>query len=761
MRRLGLSARFACLLLIASFPSKQVHAQPHILSGSVSIDASAPIATFRGSEAFGVAADGGAREEARPLFLASNQRALRQLAAYRMSYRLRTELGIEAWHWSANGSWSDAAHAQGYWTGAAPAAPEQVSYGYRLPRRGDTNDEANNDGYSRIDDGDPATFWKSNPYLDGRYTGVPGDHQDWVVVELPRAAPIDAIRLRWALPYARRFRVQYWVGEDEYDGRWHDFPHGAEIDGHGGIATIRLSAEPVRARFVRVLLERSSHSASAGSADPRDSLGYALAELNLGRIEPDGRFLDLVRHAASHGGQTVIHVSSTDPWHRATDRDPDTVQPSLLEMRRQGLVGERPLMVPAGVLYDTPDNMLAMLAYLRGAGLRIGKVELGEEPDGQLVAAEDYGALYVEFAARLRRAMPDLAVGGPSLVNGISDTWLTESDDQSWTSHFVKYLEARHALGLLGFFSFEYFPFDNVCGHASIKLREQSRMMADLFQRLRADGVPHTVPWLITEYGYSAFGGEPLVQMPSALLDADVVADFLGRGGKAAFLYGAVPSWPIAGEKRCAGKGNLMLWEADKSGRARWPMPDFYAYRLITQAWADQGDQPNRLYRAETNLRDGQGRPLVTAYPLQRPDGRWSTMLVNRTRRPIALSFHFSSALQIGHGALEIWQYSEHQYCWRHVSAFTRPSRDREPVRFRIVGWDRRTMLPPMSLTVVTETTAHNTPDMLLADTSASGFVKTLAERQHSDAAINEKPLAEAPLLHWSSASQPDRNARR
>ena len=706
MRRLGMSVRIVSALLVAALLAKEGQAQPHILSGLVLIDARAPIATFRGSEAFGIAADGGAREEARPLFLPANSHALRQLAAYRLSYRLRTELAGEAWHWSANGNWSDPAHAQGYWTGSAPVTPEKLSYGYRLPRRGNTNDEANDDGYSRIDDGDATTFWKSNPYLDGRYTGVSGDHSDWVVVELPRRSAIDAIRIQWALPYARRFRVQYWVGVDEYDGHWRDFARGVENDGHGGGGVLRLSAVPVRARFVRILLEQSSHHAPSGSTDPRDALGFAIAELGLGRMEPDGRFLDLVRHAASHSGQTVIHVSSTDPWHRARDRDANTAQPSLVEMRRQGLVGTNPLMLPVGVLYDTPDNMLAMLDYLRRAGLRIGKVELGEEPDGQLVDAEDYGALYVEFASRLHRSMPDLVIGGPSLVNGISDTWLTDSQDQSWTSHFIHYLTARGALPLLGFFSFEYFPFDDVCGRAAIKLREQSGMMAELFRRLNADGVPRSIPWMISEYGYSAFGGEPLVQMPSALLDADVVADFLSHGGKAAFLYGAAPSWPINGERRCAGKGNLMLWEADRKGRARWPMPNLYAYRLITQAWADQGDRINSLYRARTNLRDDRGRPLVTAYPLRRPDGRWSTMLVNRSHRPIALSFRFSNAAGLGQPTLEVWQYSERQYCWRHVSARTRPSRDRQPIRFERVGWDGRTVVPPMSLTVVTEARA-------------------------------------------------------
>ena len=125
------------------------------------------IASFKPTEAFGVAIDGGDKDESRPLFMPSNRHAMLALDASRVSYRLRTELGIEAWHWSSHGRWSDQAHSQGYWTGDPTVIDKSdVSFGYRLPRRGNTFDEANNDGYSRIDDGDPLSFWKSNPYLD-------------------------------------------------------------------------------------------------------------------------------------------------------------------------------------------------------------------------------------------------------------------------------------------------------------------------------------------------------------------------------------------------------------------------------------------------------------------------------------------------------------------------------------------------------------------------------------------------------------------
>src|SRR5205807_2219705 len=85
-----------------------------------------------------------------------------------------------------------------------------------LPRRGFTrNDGTGTVGYSRLTDGDLNTFWKSNPYLTKGFTSEDDSmHPQWVTLDLATTQPIDAIRIAWADPYARRYLVQYWTGDD-------------------------------------------------------------------------------------------------------------------------------------------------------------------------------------------------------------------------------------------------------------------------------------------------------------------------------------------------------------------------------------------------------------------------------------------------------------------------------------------------------------------------------------------------------------------
>src|ERR1700720_262604 len=143
-----------------------------------------------------------------------------------ITYRQNTELQGAAWHWNPNGTWSDAAHQSGYFTGSAePKGFLRHSFGYSLPHRGNTRSDAAQGKYSRLTDGDPATYWKSNPYLTQKFTGEEdARNPQWIVVDFGTPQDVDAIRIAWGHPFARKYAVQYWVGDDAFSkptaGAW-------------------------------------------------------------------------------------------------------------------------------------------------------------------------------------------------------------------------------------------------------------------------------------------------------------------------------------------------------------------------------------------------------------------------------------------------------------------------------------------------------------------------------------------------------------
>src|SRR4029077_15040565 len=175
-----------------------------------------------------------------------------------ISYRQNTELTVAAWHWNPNGTWSDAAQQSGYFTGSAePKEFLRHSFGYPLPHRGNTRGDDSNDKYSRLTDGDPASYWKSNPYLTKKFTNEDDAlHPQWIVIDFDTPQDISAIRIAWANPYARKYVVQFWVGENALDkqggGLWSAFPSGDVPDGQGGNVLLKLSSLPVKTRYLRI-----------------------------------------------------------------------------------------------------------------------------------------------------------------------------------------------------------------------------------------------------------------------------------------------------------------------------------------------------------------------------------------------------------------------------------------------------------------------------------------------------------------------------
>jgi hypothetical protein len=648
--------------------------------------------------ALGADLDGHGLGEIGQIYAPANLRAMRSTGLGPVAYRLRTELGSEAWHWNPAGRWSDPACQCGYWVSSdRPGARFAVSYGYRLPRRGNTIDQANNDGYSRLDDGSRITFWKSNPYVD--------PHPQWIMIDLGRPELLDAAELDWAQPYATSFTLEYWSGSTppaRYGaerenavfasgaaaGAWHDLV--SISGGGGGRQTLRFNR--AEARYVRVRMTASSHTALPGSRDIRDRLGFAMREVRLGTMS-GRRLRDDVRHAPSNAAQSVIWVSSTDPWHRASDRDPQTEQPSFDTVLRSGLTRGQPLLVPVPVAYGNPADAAAEIRWLERRRIPVGRIELGEEPDGQLIGPEDYGALYARFAKAIKQVDPAAQLGGPGFATAVPNwsAWPDGHRTSSWTARLLAELRRDHAQ--LSFFSFEWYPFDNVCSASAPALARQPALLRDVLARQYAAGLPRSVPLVITEYGYSPFAASAEVELAGGLLDADIAASFLAAGGSAAYVYGYEPDVPIRESAFCPTYGNLSLFESDDAHRLLHPLASYYAMRLLTQLWLDAAPQA---------MRPTSGAPVdVAAYALTGPGGRLALLMINKDPRRAARVRIAVGGHALQHAA-DAYVLGPGQYVWHARGASGYPAPDGPPAHV-VIAAAAPVTLPAYSLVVVRE----------------------------------------------------------
>ena len=677
-----------------------------------------PANRFIPSQALGAGIDGHERGDINKMLSPANVKQMLTAGFKPLTYRLRTELGCEAWHWNPQGKWSDAAHRQGYWTSDAKAdRPISVCYGYRLPRRGNTHDQANNDDYSRLDDGDTGTFWKSNPYLDWHFTGEDNaEHPQWVLVDLGEAEPVNAIRLLWGVPYATQYAIDYAAAETAEaesaylaatpTGIWRRFPNGEVRDGKGGTTVLYLSDKPIKTRYVRIWMTAASATAPAGSKDIRDRLGYALREVYVGSIDEAGSFHDSVSHAKNNEQQSPITVSSTDPWHRAVDIDYHTEQAGFDRIFKCGLTNNMPMLTPVPLLYDTPENAVAEILFLKSRGYKFERLEMGEEPEGQFIPPEDYGALYLEWADAIHNVDARLQLGGPCLaaIDSDLDDSTDERDTKFWMEHFLRYLRDKKRLNDFRFFSFEWYPFDDVCKPTAPQLARAPRMLENALKKMRQAGLPENLPLLMTEYGYSAFAAQAEVDIEGALLNAEIAAQFLTLGGERAYLFG-YESNDVIQEVPCTWGINAMFLRG-ASGRIAHTTATYHGARLLTQEWAQPGNLPHEIYPAQADCKNEHGQSLITAYAVHRPDHQWAVMLINKDpkqayRVRVQIKNQTSNEMTELHPDV-LYQFSSEQYVWHAAGDAGYPSRSLPPKEMRLAGRaDQEILLPPYSLSVV------------------------------------------------------------
>jgi len=625
-----------------------------------------------------------------------------------ITYRNNTELRMAAWHWNENGTWSDAAHRSGYFTGSTELKePTRYILAYGLPHRGFATSG------DRPVPSPNLTYWKSNPYLTSKFTGESDAlHPQWVVVDLKAEKPVNAIRIAWASPYATTYQVEYWKGGDALDfdlgpkGEWKAFPSGVLKNAQGGEVTLKLADAPVSTRFLRVLMTESSNTCDEhGASDVRNCVGYAIRQIAIGTVDDSGVFVEASK--APTESQTTYCVSSIDPWHSAADvNDGGPYQHTGFDLLfTSGLTNNLPAMIPVTMLYGTPEDAAAQIAYIEKRGYRIGYIEMGEEPDGKHAMPEDYGALYIQWAAAIHKVDPTLKLGGP-VFEGVNEdirVWPDAQGRVSWMGRFVDYLNAHGRLSDLAFVSFEHYPFDP-CSITWKTLYTEPQLMKHILQVWRDDGVPKDVPLMVTENHLANELTGPMTTIFAALWLADNVGSFL-EGGGSAFYHS--PIQPEGVHNTCLGWASWSNFVSDENYDIKGYTSPYFAAHMINLEWVQHRSGVHHMFPSSTNIKDADGNAMVTSYAVRRPDGNWSLMLVNRdeTREhAVRVQFEDSKNKQNASfaGPVAFVTFGSEQYVWINDGLNSHPNPDHPPVGTTVAA-SSQTMftLPKASITVL------------------------------------------------------------
>jgi len=707
---------FLSLLGLVLSLSASAHAQTITVDAAPSHIAN----TFRPLRSLGTTVDRIPSNMTDPFFRPDQIKQILEAGWGPVTYRQNTELFVQAWHWNPNGTWS-AASQQGYFVGDANPGKDPIrhSYSYNLPHRGVTrNDGSEFDGYSMLDDGDLNTYWKSNPYLTKAFTGEEdSSHPQWIAIRLGEEQIVTAIRIAWAEPYARKYRVQYWLGKDgafdEMDsGKWVDFPSGVISEGKGGTVTLQLSAAPISTKHVRVLMTESSNTCDThGKEDIRNCVGYAIREVYLG-TQQNGQFHDILHHAPGQE-QTFTFCSSIDSWHRASDL---YLSPDRMESGDQvgfdlfftsGITRGLPAMIPIALLYANPEDAAAQLAYLEKRGYPISYVEMGEEPDGQYAAPEDYAALYLQFATALHKVDPALKLGGP-VFEGVSDDiqyWPNAVGKTSWFRRFLDYLKSHGRLNDLSFMSYEHYPYyDGTCEGPWSNLFKEPEVLNHIVQVWRDDGLPPDVPMFNTETNDP--GADAAVDVFGALWLAETFPAFLTAGGQASYYHHALPySTP---HPNCSNSwGTYHMFTIGPDFLIKQRTSQFFAAQMLTQEWAKPGDDEHQLFHGSSDIKDAQGHVLVTVYPVHRPDGLWSLMIVNKDydhAHIVSVVFHDAAGDGKNasfQGPVAMITFGKQQYVWHSAMREGYADPDGPAVQTELPAGTKTFTLPPASINVL------------------------------------------------------------
>jgi hypothetical protein len=433
-----------------------------------------------------------------------------------------------------------------------------------------------------------------------------------------------------------------------------------------------------------------------------------MREIRVGTVDSAGAFVEVQKNISDR--PTTYSSSSIDPWHSATDA---AVSPTGSYQHTgfdlfftSGLTNNLPAMIPVTMLYGTPDDAAAQIAYIEKRGYPISYIEMGEEPDGKHAMPEDYAALYLQWATAIHKVDPKLKLGGP-IFEGVNEDirlWPDAQGRTSWMGRFVDYLKTHGRLGDLSFVSFEHYPFEP-CDITWKSLYQEPILTKHILQVWRDDGVPKDVPLMITEDHVAAGLTGPMTTIFAALWLADNVGSFFEGGGA---LFTHSPIQPQGVQNTCLGWSSWSNFVSDEETlEIKGYTSPYFAAHMINLEWVQHRAGMHLMFPASTDIKDGEGNLLVTSYAVRRPDGNWSLMLVNRDEtnsHAVRVVFEDAKSKRAESftGPVTDVSFGSEQYVWINDGPNSHADPDNPPVASTLKG-EAGTIftLPKASITVL------------------------------------------------------------
>ena len=151
-------------------------------------------------------------------------------------------------------------------------------------------------------------------------------------------------------------------------------------------------------------------------------------------------------------------------------------------------------------------------------------------------------------------------------------------------------------------------------------------------------------------------------------------------------------------------RGTFAMFSADRDLKILQPLSQFFSSQLINFEWVQPGSGEHKLFNATSDITDGAGNTLVTAYAVHRPDGEWSLMIVNKDQEnPHTVKISFDDATQGSasfSGQVAVKTFGKAQYQWHPATLTADPD---GPIASTTITADPNSTvdLPASSVTVL------------------------------------------------------------